>query len=508
MAQHSLLWSLALLAAAACSILSAAVDMCVGETHFSARALILRSVAVTFAINWACVAVQSRGLIGPQGILPLALTLRDLKANHEFRDRKGLKTPRSSRAMARLTLWTWRAIGEANVRSTAWCCCGLSLLVAAWPSALGFALLYLTWYVYKRALNAFANLQWDSLLLEAGMLCTLLAAARSATACTAAVHLVRSCVLRLHCGAGVAKLTSGDPRWAALTALAVHHETQPLPTPLAPWLHRLPMWAHRLATLAGLAIEIVTIVGVLPAPFIGEATFAAVVATQASIVMSGSFGYFNYLSIFLAFALLGDRSLLLPRLWWTPPTSSSTLGTACVLIAVVPCTALYITRAAQYSEGRCRWFEKLDPWLRTAEHTFHVANRFSLFSNMTPQRHELSIELSYDGATWCELECRYKVGDVRRLKLVPPMHMPRLDWRLWLLAQGGRGAPWFDALLRRLLEGSHDVLALLEPLATPAKPVAARARLWVYRYGQGEGEPRWVRQPPEKRDEMFGDVVW
>ena len=62
----------------------------------------------------------------------------------------------------------------------------------------------------------------------------------------------RSCVLRLHCGAGVAKLTSGDPAWASLTALSMHHETQPLPTRLAPLLHRLPMRAHRLATPAQL----------------------------------------------------------------------------------------------------------------------------------------------------------------------------------------------------------------------------------------------------------------
>ena len=58
-----------------------------------------------------------------------------------------------------------------------------------------------------------------------------------------------------------------------------------------------------------------------------------------------------------------------------------------------------------------------------------------------------------------------------RLKRVPPLHMPRLDWRLWLLAQG-RGdsqrpgpppSSWYAALLERLVEGSPDVLALLEP---------------------------------------------
>lgn len=511
MRSPSLPWSIAIAAATFLSIISAAADVFVGETHFTARELILRSVAATSAINWVCVAVQARGLIGPHGILPLATTLRDLQENLDYRDRKKLPTPRSSRAMTLCTLWTWRAIGDANVQSAAWCGGCLSACVAIWPSTLGFILLYLTWYVYKRALGAFANLQWDMLLLEATLLCVLLAAAGSAAACTAVAHLVRSCVLRLHCGAGVAKLTSGDPYWAGLTALSVHHETQPLPTPLAPLLHRLPMRAHRHATLAGLVMEIATIAAVLPrVPYLADATFLAVVATQASIVISGNFGYFNYLSAFLGFSLLADSSPLLLGHAVARDTPASPLASACVLLAVLPCAALYIARAAQYAEGRCRWFAALDPWLRTAEHTFYFGNRFSLFSNMTPRRHEISLEVSADGVTWRELECRYKVGDVRRMKLVPPMHMPRLDWRLWLLAQGRPAATWFDSLLRRLVESSPDVLALLEPQKPlPGGPVfAARGRLWTYRYG-GEGEATcWVRCAPEKRDELFGETAW
>ena len=37
--------------------------------------------------------------------------------------------------------------------------------------------------------------------------------------------------------------------------------------------------------------------------------------------------------------------------------------------------------------------------------------------------------------------------------------------------------------------------------------LAARGRLWVYRFG-GEGEDRWVRHPPDKREELFGETVW
>ena len=61
-------------------------------------------------------------------------------------------------------------------------------------------------------------------------------------------------------------------------------------------------------------------------------------------------------------------------------------ATAGVCALAAPCMLLYVARAAHYTNGRCRWFAWLDPWLRTAEMTFCVANRFSLFSNMTVPR--------------------------------------------------------------------------------------------------------------------------
>ena len=129
----------------------------------------------------------------------------------------------------------------------------------------------------------------------------------------------------------------------------------------------------------------------------------------------------------------------------------------------------------------------------------------SRIGHLTPRRHEIVLEASADGQTWRELECRYKVGDTRRIKRVPPLHMPRLDWRLWLLAQGRPGADWYDALLRRLLAGSADVLALLEPSAAAHGPwVAVRGRRYAYRFG---GEC-WERSPPASGDTHFGQTAW
>ena len=228
----SLFWSCAVVCYTLSSLASCATDVITGQTHHeTVRWLLLRLVALIFAVNFLSVAVQCRGLIGPSGILPLQATLSELEENLAYRDRKGLRTPFSSRLMLRWTVLVWRAAGESNVRGAAWCGFALALGVAAaplhtWLTAAGFALLYLGWYAYKRGLSTFANLQWDMLLLEVGVLCALLAAAPPGAGATIAVHLLRALAVRLHMCAGFAKLTSGDPLWAGLTALAVHHETQ------------------------------------------------------------------------------------------------------------------------------------------------------------------------------------------------------------------------------------------------------------------------------------------
>ena len=72
----------------------------------------------------------------------------------------------------------------------------------------------------------------------------------------------------------------------------VHHETQPLPTPLAPFLHALPLPAHKAATAAGLLLEL----GVGPLAFVegfglrGAAAlcFLSIAAIQAAIAISGA----------------------------------------------------------------------------------------------------------------------------------------------------------------------------------------------------------------------------
>ena len=86
--------------------------------------------------------------------------------------------------------------------------------------------------------------------------------------------------------------------------------------------------------------------------------------------------------------------------------------------------------------------------------------------------------------TWLPYEFRWKPGDVRRRPRFAGPHMPRLDWQMWFAALGDyRENPWFLHLLVRLLDGSPDVLALLERNPFPDHPPRfVRAVLYEYHF--------------------------
>jgi hypothetical protein len=105
---------------------------------------------------------------------------------------------------------------------------------------------------------------------------------------------------------------------------------------------------------------------------------------------------------------------------------------------------------------------------------------------MTTRRPEIIIEGSDDGRLWKAYEFKYKPGDVsRRPPFVAP-HQPRLDWQMWFAALGDVRSPrnaWFVQFVWRLLEGSSDVLVLLDKNPFPdAPPRLIRARLYDYHF--------------------------
>ena len=133
----------------------------------------------------------------------------------------------------------------------------------------------------------------------------------------------------------------------------------------------------------------------------------------------------------------------------------------------------------------------------------HLATSYGLFARVTKARFELVIEASEDGEHWRELPARYKPVDAAaRPKLVPPGHMPRLDWRLWFAALASTTPPWVDRLLERLRQGEPAVARLLGVRERERRRLAqAHRSLRVRRYEYGFAPPGtgagWWRRSAE-----------
>ena len=131
--------------------------------------------------------------------------------------------------------------------------------------------------------------------------------------------------------------------------------------------------------------------------------------------------------------------------------------------------------------------------LRRWVEPFHSMNAYGLFAVMTTERPEIVVEGSDDGETWAPYAFRWKPGDVDRRPRFTTPHMPRLDWQMWFAALAGdcRSQRWFLAFEQRLLEGSPDVLRLLQDNPFPARPPRyLRARLRQYHF-TGRGAEAW-----------------
>ena len=460
--------------------------------------LFLFTLGCCYLAAFLSLGVQIRGLVGDNGILPAGELLA--AASAAFGSDRFWRLP---------TLCWWIGTGDAALLGL--CLGGAALALLLLRGTAPAAVLALLWLFHLSLVSVggeFLRFQWDSLLLESGFLAIFLAppvgqvgGGRVAPPSAVVVFLFRLLLFRLMFASGAAKLLSGDPSWASLSALAVHYETQPLPTPVGWLAHQLPLAAHRVVCAGLLVIE-------LGAPWLlfgprraRAAAFLMLAGLQVLIAATGNYGFFNLLTLGLCFLALDDDAWpetlgrrLRPASAPSPPARSwprAVLAPLAVLLIVLG--AFDLSRLAG---ARGLW----PPTLRAAAAgaaPFGLVNGYGLFAVMTPMRPEIVVEGSRDGEVWQPYAFRWKPGDpARRPAFVAP-HMPRLDWQMWFAALGSvERNPWFVRFLGRLLEGRPEVLRLLEHDPFGGDPPRfVRARLYRYRF-TGFGAASWWRREP------------
>uniref|UniRef100_A0A6Q2Y343 Lipase maturation factor n=1 Tax=Esox lucius TaxID=8010 RepID=A0A6Q2Y343_ESOLU len=294
------------------------------------RRLFLWCMALIYMFAFFSLYLQIPGLYGNDGLLPARWQLR--YSGKAFLEQL-LSTP--------TLLWLGPHLGlDTQTAMELLCLLGAALSLAATlleslRDSLVFLFLWVLYLSLCQVGQVFLYFQWDSLLLETGFLCVLIAPLTTVPGWRAGrVHdpvtfwLARWLLFRLMFASGVVKLTSRCPTWWGLTALTYHYETQCIPTPLAWFAHQLPVWLHKLSVVATFVIEIaVPFLFFSPLRRLRLGAFYMQVLLQVLIILSGNYNFFNLLTLTLCLSLLDDQHIYfwLRRKYIHTPNKGSSL---------------------------------------------------------------------------------------------------------------------------------------------------------------------------------------
>jgi hypothetical protein len=445
-----------------------------------------RLLAAVFLIAWVSLGVQVDVLIGSRGLLPVAPFLATAGA-------EGV-------GVAQLPTIFWLGAGDTALRAGIWVGAALSAaaLLGVRPrlcTALATGL-YLS---YATACRTFLSFQWDNLLLECGVLASLLPTDRPARW----VHvLFRFLLFKLYWESGIAKWQSYLGDWQDGSAMTFYYETSPLPAWPAWYAHHLPVWWHHLESWTTLVIELVVpflIFGPRALKLLG---FAALTAFQLVNLVTSNYGFFIYLTLVLHVFLLADQDVeriarRLPlRRRRAPPSRAAALwlrglrrGGAATVVAVF-CGVSALDAIASFVPTPVTWQRLVAP-LAAFYEPWRLINTYHLFGHITRERIEPELQVEVDGY-WQAFALRHKPGDPQRPPAFVAPHQPRVDFQLWFYGLSfQRGMPpYVRALLERLCSDPAAVQELFSaPL--PPNPQAVRMGFWRYRFSAPDEPTAW-----------------
>jgi hypothetical protein len=406
--------------------------------------LFLRLLGIVYLIAFVSFGIQANALIGSQGILPVGNYLHGMQA-----------------AMGPRALWYVPTVFWLNSSDTALRVAWIAGAATALVLTLGFfrraclAILFVLYLSISTAGQDFWSFQWDILLTEAGFLAIFLDRSPGR------IWLFRWLLFRLMFMSGAVKLLSGDPTWRNLTALSYHYQSQPLPTPIAWYVHQFPGWFQKLSTAFTFLVELLVPFLIFAPVRLRRIAAALFAGLQVLILLSGNYTFFNWLAIALSVFLFAER----PAPGEPAETRTHTAVTVALMVFVLTTSGLQFLEmfSLPVPLAARTYLQFISP--------LRIVNTYGLFAVMTTTRPEIVIEGSNDGTNWQAYEFRYKPGDVKRPPPWVAPYQPRLDWQMWFAALGNAGDnPWFYNLAARLLQGSATVQRLLDRNPFPQGP--------------------------------------
>ncbi|XP_036680706.1 lipase maturation factor 1 isoform X3 [Balaenoptera musculus] len=474
-------------------------------TFWLTRIVLLKALAFVYFVAFLVAFHQNKQLIGDRGLLPCRVYLRSVQQH--FRGQVSWETV--SYAPTVLWLLDWSHM-DFNLDALALLGLGISSFILVSGCA-NMVLMAALWVLYTSLVNVgqiWYSFGWESQLLETGFLgiflCplwTLSPLPRGTPTSRIVLWGYRWLIFRIMLGAGLIKIR-GDQCWRDLTCMDFHYETQPVPNPVAYFLHHSPWWFHRFETLSNHFLELVVPFFV----FLGRQMCilhgALQILFQMVLIISGNLSFLNWLTIVPSLACFDDATLgfLFPsrpgclkdqvlrmqeeeaRGARAPRTRAGSVARHTVNLALGVLVAwLSVPVVLNLLSPRQVMNSSFNP--------LRIVNTYGAFGSITKERTEIILQgtaspnASAPDAKWEDYEFKCKPGDLRRRPcLISPYHH-RLDWLMWFAAfQTYEHNEWIIHLAGKLLANDAQALSLLalNPFAGRAPP---RGLLW------GLGQP-------------------
>jgi lipase maturation factor 1 len=504
------------------------------------RWIFLRAIGLIYFSAFYSLVFQIRGLLGPDGLLPSGMYLR------EVADLLG-----KARFWYAPTL-LWLSSSDHALMALCWIgmIASLLLVLNLWPRAM-LVICFVMFLSFVSAAQDFSGYQSDGMLLAAGFVCFFFAPrglrprwGASQPPSRASMFLLQFLWFTIYFESGIAKYFGWDPSWHNLTAMDQYYQNGPLPTWIGWYVQQLPHWFQASTVVYTLLVELLVVwMLFLPRRF-RIICFFIVTPMQISIILTANYAFLNYLVLFLGILLLDDKFLVkfLPKRWtWLQkktsevrenlekspaPSSEEALveldlkadskarahaeevADSSVLRSPEPSKAVahdwkrlvrqFASIAGLWLSGFfLAWILYANIFLVLAQvfrgvplpakpvaalDPFRVANQYGLFGRMTWKRYEIEFQGSNDGMNWTPYPFCDKPQNPAEAPRIYAPYQPRFDWNMWFASLGyWRENPWVVRAEQRLLLNDKDVLSLFKANPFPnSPPQQVRAVLWQY----------------------------
>ncbi|VBB27603.1 unnamed protein product [Acanthocheilonema viteae] len=340
--------------------------------------------------------------------------------------------------------------------------------------------------------DVFLQFQWDSLLIESGALCILIAPlpfVGSSPADNISLYLMRWLVFRLMYSSGVVKLTSHCPLWWDLAATKGIY----------------PRFERSL-TFLGTLISAIFIISSLCffVYYFNVGIDGFKIASSIAFTMQQFDEFVEKSTIWLLYiGVIGFFAEVIAAVlrYFTEIHESKLLSLLHLVYVIIVATFFFSISTVSFvviSNQSQSQIPTIVKYMHHYSKSYGLTHSYGLFRRMTGLhgRPEIILEGSYElNGSWTMFDFYSKPGKLdERPRFVLP-HQPRLDWQMWFAALGTyHNNAFFLSLAYHLLRNNSEVTYLMKKYPFEAKlPNFIRADLYLYHYTKISLKDEWPK---------------